>query len=231
LTAEERRIAAMFAKMPGSDRFQLAADRVRSQSGLRKRFAAGIGRWSGYREEMRDVFRARGLPTELIVIPLFESCFNLDAYSKVGAAGVWQFMPSTGRLFMRVDGAIDERRDPIRSTEAAAAYLGRDYELLGSWPLAITAYNHGRGGMARATSELGTRTSEPSSSRTRETRSASRRATSTRSSLPPWTSSGEPITSGRTSLAERPHRAARSGCEAPCDSARPPARPAFRAST
>ena len=156
LTAEERRIAAMFAKIPGSDRFQLAADRVRSQSGLRRRFAAGIGRWSGYREEMRDVFRARGLPTELIVIPLFESCFDLDAYSKVGAAGVWQFMPSTGRLYMRVDGAIDERRDPVRSTEAAAAHLGRDYELLGAWPLAITAYNHGRGGMARATSELGT---------------------------------------------------------------------------
>src|SRR5262245_45222567 len=87
LTSEERRIAAMFAKLPGPDRYRLAADRVRSQSGLRKRFAAGIGRWSGYRDEMKEIFRVRGLPTELIVIPLFESCFNLDAYSKVGAAG------------------------------------------------------------------------------------------------------------------------------------------------
>jgi membrane-bound lytic murein transglycosylase D len=156
LTAEEQRIAAMFAKLPGPDRYRQAAERVRSQSGLRKRFGAGIARWRGYREEMTEIFRRHGLPTELTVMPLFESCFNLAAYSKVGAAGVWQFMPATGRLYMRVNAVIDERRDPIRSTEAAAQHLRRDYELLGSWPVAITAYNHGRGGMARATSELGT---------------------------------------------------------------------------
>jgi membrane-bound lytic murein transglycosylase D len=156
LTAEEKRIAAMFATVPGRDRYRLAAERVRSQVGLRKRFSAGLGRRSGYLAEMEDIFRRRGLPTELTVMPLFESCFDLDAYSKVGAAGVWQFMPSTGRIYMRVDSTIDERRDPIRSTEAAAEHLRRDYEALESWPLAITAYNHGRGGMARAASQLGT---------------------------------------------------------------------------
>jgi membrane-bound lytic murein transglycosylase D len=157
LTAEERRIAAMFANVPGRDKYKLAAERVRSQVGLRKRFAAGLSRRAGYLTEMKEIFRRRGLPTELTVMPLFESCFDLDAYSKVGAAGVWQFMPATGRHYMRVDSAIDERRDPIRSTEAAAEHLRRDYESLDSWPLAITAYNHGRGGMYRAASQLGTK--------------------------------------------------------------------------
>lgn len=157
LTAEERRIAGMFAKLPGRDRYRLAAERVRSQRGLRKRFAAGLARRSGYLAEMKQIFRRRGLPTELTVMPLFESCFDLDAYSKVGAAGVWQFMPATGRQYMRVDAAIDERRDPIRSTEAAAEHLRADYEALDSWPLAITAYNHGRGGMWRASKQLGTK--------------------------------------------------------------------------
>lgn len=157
LSDEERRIVAMFAKVPGRDRYRLAADRVRSQRGLRKRFAAGLSRRSGYLATMKDIFRRRGLPTELTVMPLFESCFDLDAYSKVGAAGVWQFMPATGRQYMLVDAAIDERRDPIRSTEAAAEHLRRDYQALGSWPLAITAYNHGRGGMWRASKELGTK--------------------------------------------------------------------------
>jgi membrane-bound lytic murein transglycosylase D len=157
LTVEERRIAAMFAKVPGRDRYRLAAERVRSQVGLRKRFSAGLSRRAGYVDEMNEIFRRRGLPVQLTVMPLFESCFDVDAYSKVGAAGVWQFMPATGRLYMRVDSTIDERRDPIRSTEAAAEHLRRDHEALGSWPLAITAYNHGRGGMARAARETGSR--------------------------------------------------------------------------
>ncbi len=80
----------------------------------------------------------------------------MRAYSKVGAAGIWQFMPATGRLYMRVDDAVDERRDPIVATRAAARHLQRDYEVLGTWPLAISAYNHGRAGMARAVANVGT---------------------------------------------------------------------------
>src|SRR5207237_2254993 len=92
-----------------------------------------------------------GLPR----LPLSESCFNLHAYPKVGAAGIWQFMPATGRHFMRVDNLVDERRDPIASTRAAAQFLDRVHDMLGSWPLAITAYNHGPDGMARAVDEVG----------------------------------------------------------------------------
>jgi len=77
------------------------------------------------------------------------------AYSKKGAAGIWQFMPATARLYLRVDHAVDERRDPITSTTAAAQFLEANYHVLGSWPLAVTAYNHGRAGVAHAVATVG----------------------------------------------------------------------------
>ena len=85
-----------------------------------------------------------------------ESSFNPAAYSKVGAAGLWQFMRSTGRRYMRIDSAVDDRLDPFRSTEAAAQLLAYNYRLLGTWPLALTAYNHGSAGMLRAKETMGT---------------------------------------------------------------------------
>ncbi len=78
-----------------------------------------------------------------------------SAYSKFGAAGIWQFTRSTGRRYMEVGYVLDERRDPIRATHAAAQLLKENYEKLGSWPLAITAYNHGAAGMARARQKHG----------------------------------------------------------------------------
>src|SRR4030095_15306369 len=95
-------------------------------------------------------------PTELAALPHVESSFNTYAYSKVGAAGMWQFMRGTGRRFLRIDAAVDERLDPYRATEAAASFLEQNYIVLGSWPLAVTAYNHGPGGMKRAQEQLGT---------------------------------------------------------------------------
>jgi membrane-bound lytic murein transglycosylase D len=106
---------------------------------------------------MEEIFRREGLPVELTRLPLIESCFNLRAYSKAAAAGIWQFIPATGRLYMRIDGVIDERRDPLLSTRAAARLLKANYAMLGSWPLAITAYNHGPYGMSKAVETLGTR--------------------------------------------------------------------------
>src|SRR5205814_352921 len=105
-----------------------------------------------FRSRLDDGFS----PGELVRLALIESCFNLRAYSKVGAAGIWQFMPKTGRLFMRVDNLVDERRDPISSTRAAARFLTRVHDRLDTWPLTITAYNHGPEGVARAVSEVGT---------------------------------------------------------------------------
>jgi membrane-bound lytic murein transglycosylase D len=106
---------------------------------------------------MERTFREAGLPIELTRLPLIESCFNVQAYSKAGAAGIWQFIPATGRRFLRIDGLIDERRDPLAATRAAARYLAILYDELGSWPLAITSYNHGPVGISRAVDEVGSR--------------------------------------------------------------------------
>jgi membrane-bound lytic murein transglycosylase D len=159
LTADERAVFALFGDDDARDRFLAAADekRLRSQRGLRERFAEGVRVSRRYLPEMERIFREEDVPLELTRLPLIESCFNLRAYSKAGAAGIWQFMPATGRLFMRVDHLVDERRDPIASTRAAARFLRRLHGMLGAWPLAITAYNHGPHGIARAVRETGTR--------------------------------------------------------------------------
>jgi membrane-bound lytic murein transglycosylase D len=99
---------------------------------------------------MKKIFREESLPEELAYLPLVESSFNIRARSGVGALGMWQFMPETGKKFMRIDGSVDERRDPMTSTRAAARLLKQNYRILDSnWPLAITAYNHGTEGIFR----------------------------------------------------------------------------------
>ncbi len=129
---------------------------VRFQLGQADRFRAGVERSGAWREHIAAVIAAAQLPPELIALPHVESSFDPTAYSKVGAAGMWQFMPGTARLYMRVDGAVDERMDPFRATEAAAQLLANNFRLLGSWPLALTAYNHGAAGMRRARDAMGT---------------------------------------------------------------------------
>jgi len=158
LTPEERRLQALFADDPSPTKYIDAAqpDRLRGQRGLRERFAEGIATAHAYFPEMEEIFRRQGVPVEITRLPLVESTFNMKAYSKVGAAGVWQFMPGTARHFMRVDGVVDERLDPLVATHAAARFMRQNYDRLGTWPLAIKAYNHGPGGMSRAVRETGT---------------------------------------------------------------------------
>jgi membrane-bound lytic murein transglycosylase D len=157
LSAEERRVLKLFP--PGVSRASLgeAAERVRFQRGLANRFRDGLIRSGRWEPHIRKVFRDRGLPEDLGALPHVESSFNPLAYSKVGAAGLWQFMPSTGAQYMRINRAVDERLDPWRSSEAAAALMRDNYRTTGTWPLAITSYNHGAGGMLRAVKQLGTR--------------------------------------------------------------------------
>jgi membrane-bound lytic murein transglycosylase D len=158
LSPEEQAIRNLYENNDDPEKFREAAseDRLRAQSGIRERFMEGIQVSRRYIKAMEEIFRREGLPVELTRLPLIESSFNLSAYSKAGAAGIWQFMPSTGRLYMRVNNIIDERRDPLIATEAAAQFLRANYEKLGTWPLAITAYNHGANGMMGAISTLGT---------------------------------------------------------------------------
>jgi membrane-bound lytic murein transglycosylase D len=133
-----------------------AAVRVRFQLGQSDRFRAGLERSGAWRPHIARTLAAAGLPAELIALPHVESSFDPFAGSKVGAAGLWQFMPGTGKLYLRVNAAVDERYDPFRATEGAVQLLANNFRLLGSWPLALTAYNHGAAGMRRARDTMGT---------------------------------------------------------------------------
>ncbi len=124
--------------------------RIRAQRGAKENFAEGLRVSGRYIDQMKKIFLSEGLPAELAYLPLVESSFNVRARSGVGAVGMWQFMPETGKKFMRIDAKVDERRDPFESTKAAARLLKENYSLLGNWPLAITAYNHGTEGIFRA---------------------------------------------------------------------------------
>jgi membrane-bound lytic murein transglycosylase D len=156
LTAHERRILHDFGEKPTPAQFRDAIDRIRFQLGQADRFYEGLIRSQAYEADISRVLAERGVPAEIGALPHVESSFNPAAYSRVGAAGLWQFMPGTARRFMRVDGVVDERLDPYSATEAAANLMLYNHRLLGSWPLAVTAYNHGPGGLRRAQDELGT---------------------------------------------------------------------------
>jgi len=155
-SADARRVIELWGSEATPARLRAARDSVRFQLGQADRFRAGIVRSGTWESYIASTFSRLGLPPELAVMPHVESSYTPTAYSKVGASGLWQFMRSTGRLYMRVDDIVDERLDPFRSTEAAARLLLDNYRLLGSWPLAITAYNHGPAGMHRARETMGT---------------------------------------------------------------------------
>lgn len=156
LSAEDQRIKDMWGAEGTPSRLLEATNSIRFQLGQADRFLEGLVRAGAWETHIAEVFANQGLPHELAVLPHVESSFNPAAYSKVGAAGLWQFMRSTGRRYMRIDNAVDDRLDPFRSTEAAAQLLSYNYRLLGTWPLALTAYNHGAAGMRRAKDALGT---------------------------------------------------------------------------
>jgi len=156
LSEEDQRVRDLWGADASPARLRDAADEVRFQLGQADRFREGLIRSGAWETHIAETLANLGLPPELAVLPHVESSFNPAAYSKVGAAGLWQFMRSTGRRYMRIDSAVDDRLDPFRSTEAAAQLLAYNYRLLGSWPLALTAYNHGAEGMRRAVQTTGT---------------------------------------------------------------------------
>ncbi len=157
-TPLEKRVAARFSGKSAKRAMQRAAQNVRSQRGQKDRFVEGVIASGAYLAEMKRIFREYGLPEDLVYLAHVESSFNLQAHSKQGAAGIWQFTRGTGKKYLRIDRGIDERRDPILATHAAAKYLKKSYQRLGSWPLAITSYNYGLSGMLRARKEYGSYT-------------------------------------------------------------------------
>src|SRR5207302_9165613 len=156
LPADDQRIKDLWGAEGTPSRLHAATEDIRFQLGQADRFRAGLIRSGAWETHIAQVLANLGLPAELAVLPHVESSFNPAAYSKVGAAGLWQFMRSTGRRYMRIDSAVDDRMDPFRSTEAAAQLLAYNYRVLGTWPLALTAYNHGTAGVRRAKESLGT---------------------------------------------------------------------------
>jgi len=153
MTDEEERIYLLFKNISESPCFKKAdaKDRVHIQTGYAEGFKTGIIRAGSYLDTMKRIFAKYNLPEELVYLPMIESTFNPLSVSYLGAAGMWQFMKGTGRIYnLTINNIVDERRDPFISTEAAARLLAHNYNVLKSWPLAITAYNYGLQGMRNA---------------------------------------------------------------------------------
>lgn len=159
LTHEQWRIRKLFDGINEGDKYRRALfeDGVRAQTGQRDKFVQGLAESGKYLGEIETIFETYGLPKELTRIIFVESMFNTKAVSSAGASGIWQFMPETGGLYLSITDIADERNDPLKATHAAARLLRHNYEALGSWPLAINAYNAGRGRLKQATEQLGTK--------------------------------------------------------------------------
>ncbi len=154
LTAFDRYVLKQLGEKARPVELRVLSRQVRAQQGMLEPFRDGVRRALAYLPYLREIFREEGLPEELCYLPHVESSFNIHARSHAGAVGMWQFMRSTGRLYMKVNRIIDERRDPFISTRAAAKLLKYNYQELEDWALALTAYNFGVAGMRRAKKQV-----------------------------------------------------------------------------
>jgi len=148
---------ALTPSSPLNDHFpSLINEKVRGFIDLFQRraddfFIKSLARSQAYADMMKRIFREKNLPEDLFYLALIESGFNPKAFSRAKASGIWQFVRQTGRRFgLKVDKWIDERRDPEKSTYAAAEYLKSLYEIFQNWDLVAASYNAGEGKVLRA---------------------------------------------------------------------------------
>jgi membrane-bound lytic murein transglycosylase D len=141
---------------PRSYEFASQSGRIRAQQGLKDHLDRAVVVSRKYLGRMEEMFIEEGVPKEITRLPFVESCFVNEACSVSGAIGIWQFMPKTAMKDLRVDSAIDERYDPLKSTRAAARFLKQNHRILKNWNLSVMAYHHGAGLVSKAIKRLKT---------------------------------------------------------------------------
>jgi len=172
----EEHLAALFFPRRDPQEIRAAADNIRCQGGVSHSYLHGLSRYHAYSPMINQVLAENHLSLDIAYLPFVESSYNPDAFSRVGAAGIWQFMPKTARVLgLKLNATLDERLDPEAATRAAARYLTRADRLLSKTarrlkkkngdkkeldrgqlnPFIITSYNYGIGGMRQAMREAG----------------------------------------------------------------------------
>lgn len=155
-TDVERQVLEAWGASATVEGIREAASHIRFQLGQADHLRVGFGRAYSWKKILQAQLAANDVPVELWVLPLMESSFNFNALSKRKAAGIWQLMPEAVSRQLRIDDWVDERYDPVSATRAAAQMLAHNQKVLGSWPLAVMAYNHGLNGILRAKQTLNT---------------------------------------------------------------------------
>jgi membrane-bound lytic murein transglycosylase D len=138
--------------LPNTDhpRVEYWIDQFVNNPRMNERFQGFLDRGGAWAPHMMERLEERGMPLDLIYLSMVESGFRPDAVSRAGAVGMWQFLRGTGQEYgLAIDRAVDERRDPVRATEAGLDYLERLNRRFGSWYLAMAAYNGGQNRVAR----------------------------------------------------------------------------------
>jgi membrane-bound lytic murein transglycosylase D len=168
-TRKDRKLLALFRE-PSARSLRSAAGQIRCQSGNRDQFVKALDRYSVYSHLVQVTLKNAGLPSDIQYLPFVESLYNPAAYSRAGAAGLWQIMPSTAKgLGLKLTPALDERLDPELASKAAARYLTESHAMLMAAaeklrpgttstdisPFIITSYNYGINGMRRAIEQHG----------------------------------------------------------------------------
>lgn len=157
LTDEQRYYQKLFEGSSDPNRFRAAAGRIRVQVGQKDNLRRAITKAAPWMGDIEAIFEKNGVPKELTALMFIESMFNPRAISDVGASGVWQFMPETGRSYVSMNDFWDDRNDTINASLGAARFLKDLHNQTGDWPLAINAYNSGLGRINSAVRQLGTK--------------------------------------------------------------------------